>query len=74
MYAGFATKIAASGSAVAVYVPAAHCALAREMQKITNKTRTIRMPHTPRAFIHTDSKMGFGLFVFLLMKETSRLA
>jgi hypothetical protein len=44
------------------YVPVAHCALAREMQKITNKTRKNRMPHTPRAFIHTDSKMGFGLF------------
>jgi hypothetical protein len=31
---------------------------------ITHKTRTSRMPHTPRAFIHTEAKMGFGLFVF----------
>jgi hypothetical protein len=49
------------------YAPTSHvCALAREMQKITNKTRKNRMPHTPRAFIHTEAKMGFGLFVVFI--------
>jgi hypothetical protein len=32
---------------------------------ITNKTRTSRMPHTPRAFIYLTRKMGFVLSIFI---------
>jgi hypothetical protein len=69
VHASVPTVILYLPAAQNVHAPSCHvcpsmhdCAPARVIHAKTLKTPKSRMPHTPRAFIHSRTKMGFALW------------